>query len=255
MSKFQDLGPRIISAIVLAVLGLGALISGGLAFLIFAAAIGGIMIWELCRMLDVAALISVLLGVLAGLSIYAQGMNLFPFSEYALALAPLAGMAFVMRDKWLLALYGLAIMAAVVTLVDIRENAGPTWALWLILVVIASDIGGYFFGRIIGGPKILPVISPKKTWSGTIGGWLLAALVGWLMMDALLQGSTLIVLSVFGAMAGQLGDIVESRIKRHAGVKDSSNLIPGHGGFLDRFDALLGAALMFLLWTTVMGAL
>ena len=115
------------------------------------------------------------------------------------------------------AIVGLAIMAAVVTLVDIRENAGPTWALWLILVVIASDIGGYFFGRIIGGPKILTVISPKKTWSGTIGGWLLAALVGWLMMDALLQGSTLIVLSVFGAMAGQLGDIVESRIKRHAG--------------------------------------
>ena len=102
---------------------------------------------------------------------------------------------------------------------------------------------GYFAGRQIGGPLFWPAISPKKTWSGTIAGWLGAAVLG--AGFALWQGKGwgLVYISPLVAMAGQTGDIVESLIKRRAGVKDTSRLIPGHGGVLDRFDALIGATL------------
>lgn len=255
MSKFDDLLPRVLSAVVMVVVGFWLLVTGGLPFLLFVALIGGVMIWELARMLDASSQSALLLGAIAGVSIFTFGQNFVSFALYGLVIAPLIGIALVKRDKVLFALYGLAIIAAVVTLFQIRNGAGFSWSLWLILVVIASDVGGYFFGRILGGPKILPKISPKKTWSGTLGGWLLAGIVGALMMPQLLQGSGLIVMSIIAAMAGQIGDIVESRIKRHVGVKDSSTLIPGHGGFLDRFDALMGAALFVLIWIALNGAL
>jgi phosphatidate cytidylyltransferase len=112
----------------------------------------------------------------------------------------------------------------------------------LLVVVVASDVGGYFAGKLIGGPKILPSISPKKTWSGTLGGWALAAVVGFIAIQLGMGGFGLVVLSIFVAMAAQIGDLLESMMKRKAGVKDSSNLIPGHGGLLDRFDGVMGAS-------------
>jgi phosphatidate cytidylyltransferase len=119
--------------------------------------------------------------------------------------------------------------------------------LWLVGVVLASDVLGYFAGRLIGGPKFWPRISPKKTWAGTVAGWIGAALVGWAAMSPMGVGPGLIVLSVVLALAAQMGDIAESAIKRRAGVKDSSRLIPGHGGVMDRFDGMVGAALVLLL--------
>jgi phosphatidate cytidylyltransferase len=118
--------------------------------------------------------------------------------------------------------------------------------MWLVLVVVVTDVVGYFAGRAIGGPKFWPRVSPKKTWSGTVAGWAVAVAVALLFMPLLAAGPGLIVASVLIAMAGQAGDIAQSAIKRHAGVKDSSNLIPGHGGVMDRFDALVAAALVEL---------
>ncbi|MCB1346467.1 MAG: phosphatidate cytidylyltransferase, partial [Rhodobacteraceae bacterium] len=89
--------------------------------------------------------------------------------------------------------------------------------------------------------------SPKKTWSGTVAGWLLAALVGWGFAAALNLGWVLVPLSALLAFAGQMGDIAESAIKRRTGVKDSSALIPGHGGVLDRFDAMIAVAALALI--------
>ena len=112
--------------------------------------------------------------------------------------------------------------------------------------MVASDVLGYFAGRMLGGPKFWPAISPKKTWSGTVAGWVGAALVG--VCFALAGSSWLLVpLSAVVAFAGQMGDILESWVKRRAGVKDASNLIPGHGGVLDRFDALIGAVVVVML--------
>ena len=111
---------------------------------------------------------------------------------------------------------------------------------WLALVVIASDIMGYFAGRFIGGPKFWPKVSPKKTWSGTIAGWIGAALVGAVLMLMGQASAEIIGISIALAIAGQFGDVAESALKRQMGVKDSSNILPGHGGMFDRFDAMLG---------------
>ena len=96
-------------------------------------------------------------------------------------------------------------------------------------------------GRMIGGARFWPSISPKKTWSGTIAGWILTGLLGAVLMyySGLIW---MVPVSVAVAFGSQLGDIAESWIKRRVGVKDSSNLIPGHGGFLDRFDGFIGGA-------------
>jgi phosphatidate cytidylyltransferase len=137
-------------------------------------------------------------------------------------------------------------MVAGYGLVEFREEAGTTGILWLVTVVVMSDVAGYFAGRMIGGPKFWPKVSPKKTWSGTVAGWIGAVLVGLGFVLAGMGGWALLVLSPLVAFAGLLGDGAESWIKRRAGVKDSSHLIPGHGGLLDRFDALIGATVLVM---------
>jgi phosphatidate cytidylyltransferase len=121
--------------------------------------------------------------------------------------------------------------------------------LWFLFVVWATDSWAMIAGRVFKGPLLAPRISPKKTWSGTVAGWVGAALVGLGFAIAYRQPVvTLVLFSALTAFAAQMGDIAESAIKRRAGVKDSSNLIPGHGGLLDRFDALIGASVFVLLW-------
>jgi len=115
------------------------------------------------------------------------------------------------------------------------------------LVVVVTDIAGYFAGRIFGGPKFWPRFSPKKTWSGIVAGWIAAVGIGAIFLRISSAGIDLLWISALLAFASQLGDIGESAIKRMSGVKDSSSLIPGHGGLMDRFDGLLGAALFMLL--------
>ena len=95
-----------------------------------------------------------------------------------------------------------------------------------------------------GGPKFWPAISPKKTWSGVACGWAAAALVGLMLVRIAGAGIALIWISVLVSFASQMGDIAQSALKRKMGVKDSSDLLPGHGGVFDRFDALLGAVLL-----------
>ncbi|MEL7216362.1 MAG: phosphatidate cytidylyltransferase, partial [Pseudomonadota bacterium] len=117
---------------------------------------------------------------------------------------------------------------------------------WLVLVVIAADVGGYFFGRMLGGPKLWPRVSPKKTWSGFLGGLGLAVLVG-SIFSVLTPGTFAVKVAVMSAVIAAVsvaGDLLESGIKRHYGVKDASTLMPGHGGLLDRFDGLVAAAII-----------
>jgi len=134
-----------------------------------------------------------------------------------------------------------------------QAEAGRISVLWLVLSVWATDIGAYIAGRLIGGPKLAPRISPNKTWAGLGGGMAGAALVGvgtaW--MTGLASMPALALAGLALAVAEQAGDLVESAWKRHFHVKDSGSLIPGHGGLLDRVDGLLfvalGAAMMALL--------
>jgi phosphatidate cytidylyltransferase len=126
----------------------------------------------------------------------------------------------------------------------LRLDASEGWhALVLVfLVVWASDIGGYVAGRSLGGPKLAPRISPNKTWAGAIGGFAasLAAAAAWSFAGA--GGlSAMLALAAVLSVVSQLGDLLESAVKRHFGVKDSSHIIPGHGGLLDRLDGYVAA--------------
>jgi phosphatidate cytidylyltransferase len=125
-----------------------------------------------------------------------------------------------------------------------RGSKGPDTALWLLAVVWATDIGAYVAGRAVGGPRLAPRISPHKTWAGLIGGTTSAAAAG-LVAARLADAPSLLLLgtSMVLAVIAQLGDLAESLAKRHFGVKDSSGLIPGHGGLLDRLDGLIAAAI------------
>ena len=120
-------------------------------------------------------------------------------------------------------------------------------AVTLVLVVVVTDVAGYFAGRAIGGPKFWPRVSPKKTWAGTVAGWIAAGLLSLVFITWYGAGWSLVGLSIAVSMASQMGDIAESAMKRKVGAKDSSSLIPGHGGLLDRFDGMLGGAVFLLL--------
>jgi phosphatidate cytidylyltransferase len=118
---------------------------------------------------------------------------------------------------------------------------------WTFIVTWATDIFAYFAGRAIGGPKLAPKISPNKTWAGLIGGMVGASFCGWATAWYFHLGSPFLWIGATMGLLAQLGDLYESWEKRRAGVKDSSNLIPGHGGVLDRLDGLLVVAVAVVL--------
>lgn len=242
--KFGDLGVRLASAFGMILVGGGALWLGGGALMLLLIACGGLMAWEVSRLAGVAPRWQWAIGVLgAGAVMNALLVPaLWGWLTLAAPIALLTAQATRLRAQT--GVYLLAVLAACVLLAVLRGQAGLAALLWLVAVVIASDVAGYFAGRLIGGPKFWPAVSPKKTWSGTVAGWLGAAAVGAGFVWAGLAGWALVLLSVPVALAGQMGDLAESWLKRRAGVKDSSALIPGHGGLLDRFDALVFAALI-----------
>ena len=140
------------------------------------------------------------------------------------------------------------ITAAVLAFIALRDIAdvGFLSILWAALVVVAADIGGYFAGRIIGGAKLWPAVSPKKTWAGLGGGVVLAFFVGGVFSWAT-TGTyfyQVCTVSMIAAVLAQGGDLAESAVKRRFGVKDASGLIPGHGGVLDRLDGHMAAVLV-----------
>ena len=110
---------------------------------------------------------------------------------------------------------------------------------WAMIVTWTTDIGAYFAGRGIGGPKLAPKVSPNKTWAGLLGGMVGAAVIGWIAAHFLRIAGIFLLLGAPMAALAQAGDLFESWIKRRAGVKDSGSILPGHGGLLDRLDGLL----------------
>ncbi len=246
IGRWSDLGERIGVGAIVAGIGLVCVWLGGLVFAALTILITGIMVWELVRMLDAEApAIPLALAAAGGLTI----AEIVP-AAYALPLliAPVfAGISLLRQRRATFAIFTVLIVVAGLGLYILRSESGFVWMLWLALVVIATDVFGYLVGRQLGGPKLWPRVSPNKTWSGTLAGWAAAAAVG--AVFALVTGASaaVVTVSVALSMAAQIGDIAESAVKRRAGVKDSSSLLPGHGGLFDRFDGMLGAAVFFLL--------
>lgn len=252
-AKWDDLAPRVLAGAGMAIVGVGAVVAGGVWIAALAVLLSGLMIWELAAMTapdrpgEARAL-----GALAALCLAAI---LWRHAPFALALAfvpPALGALRPRRERLVFLVYGVAVMLTGYGFVALRGGLGLGFLLWLVAVVVASDILGYFAGRILGGPKFWPKVSPKKTWSGTVAGWVGAGLVGAAFTLWAGGPAWLFLLSALTALAGQMGDIAESAIKRRLGVKDSSHLIPGHGGVLDRFDAVIGAILFLILWGFVL---
>jgi phosphatidate cytidylyltransferase len=247
VGRWEDLRKRVVSAVVLVAVGGAEIWLGGPSFVVLVVLLTGAMVWELARITAPGHENTPLgLAALASLCLAATWFLSDRFSAAFLLVPALAIALTDRRDRRLSSLYSVAIMVAGYGLIDLRMSAGTPAILWLVLIVVASDVLGYFVGRVVGGPKFWPAISPKKTWSGTVAGWVGAALVGLGTWFAGYGSPGLVLLSVVIAFAGQMGDIAESWVKRRCGVKDASSLIPGHGGVLDRFDALIGALVMLM---------
>ena len=244
-----QLRKRIVSALILAPVGLAAVWFGGglLAALVLLAVAG--MAWEWARICCGGRFGPtgwVMLGAaVASVGVLAAGAGGIACG-IVIAGAVLAGaVAAVSRSGPPVWVAGGLLWIAVGTMAFLwlALSAGRASLLWLLAVVWASDIAAYAAGRTLGGPKLAPRLSPNKTWSGAAGGLLAAGLVGILAMRwASVSASAMVRWSLVLGFAAQVGDLVESTAKRHFGVKDSSGLIPGHGGLLDRLDGLLVAA-------------
>lgn len=211
VKKPSDLKIRLLSALVMAVIAGFALWVGGLIFAIFVFLIALAIFWEWKRLVNAFGKNSITTNIWI-----AAGLIYISFAAFTLIYFRMKDISFI-----------------------------PT--LMLLLVVIATDVGAYFTGRSIGGKKLAPSISPGKTWAGLFGGMIAAGLL-WssytvlnnsgIWYQALLSGMAMAVLA-------QMGDLFESWMKRQANMKDSSNIIPGHGGVFDRADGIL--AVFFVL--------
>jgi phosphatidate cytidylyltransferase len=159
------------------------------------------------------------------------------------------------RRTWIATGFFYAAAAQVASvLVRLDQTDGFVALILILLVVWVTDIGGYFAGRGIGGAKLWPRVSPKKTWAGAVGGFAASLLVA-AGFAALGLGKTgpLLLLGAVLSIASQLGDLFESAVKRRFGVKDSSQIIPGHGGLMDRLDGFVAAVVLAVIFGFLRG--
>jgi phosphatidate cytidylyltransferase len=158
------------------------------------------------------------------------------------------------QKKWRLIGF-FYILLPIWALVQIRE-LGADILLWMFFIVWTTDITAYFVGKSFGGPKLMPKVSPNKTWSGLIGGVVASMLIGFLSSFMFVTGNIIFFVIISGLLAvvEQLSDLIESKVKRIFKVKDSGSLIPGHGGLLDRMDGITLVAPVVLLLATILSS-
>jgi phosphatidate cytidylyltransferase len=251
-SRKREIVLRVTSAVVLAVLALGATMFSRWSFLVLVMVGGGFIAWEWGRLTrgnghDATALVATV--IVATIAVFVS----LGHPEYALLMLGAGATAIGVTTftsggaAWPVAgLVYAALPAAALVWLRSDPTLGLMAILYLFAVAWTTDTASYAAGRLIGGPKLAPRISPNKTWSGFIVGALVPALVGVAFAAALENTSTawLALVSVALALACQIGDLMESWVKRRFGAKDMSQLIPGHGGLLDRIDGLLFAAVL-----------
>jgi phosphatidate cytidylyltransferase len=246
--KSSDLGLRVISALVMVPIAVAAAWFGGWAFALFWGIAAVLVLWEWLALAGArAAHLALGLGgvaVVAATVLTATGRADL---ACAAALAGAAG-ALMLGPGALRGWVGGGVLyaaALAISVVLLRADAamGLLAIIFLFAVVWATDILAYFVGRAVGGPKLWPAVSPKKTWSGAVGGTAAAVALGVAVAWAGGAGRLAPVAAVALALSviSQFGDLMESAIKRHFGVKDASQLIPGHGGLMDRLDGFATA--------------
>ncbi len=265
----SELAKRVIVALILAPIAIAAAWLGDAALATLLSVVAGVAAWELCRMAHktgVATLDGLTIALAASLPLLSHGIRLSVLRPspawFAVALLLLMTVTIFARrlDQRPLAVAAASLFIVMYTggmlsfAYDLRYHnyaigrVGQCLVLLFpVLLTWASDVGAYFVGRLIGRTKLMPSVSPAKTVEGSLGGIALSVAMAWLYVRYLMvpQGqlglspSGIVAFGVLIAAAAQLGDLFESLLKREAAVKDSSNLLPGHGGFLDRVDSLL----------------
>ena len=250
--NLADLGVRIASAVVMAALALAALWVGGWLFAAFWTAAGIAILWEWQHLVGGEA-VSPRLYV-GGMAVaLAAGLASLGHADAAVWITILAALAvgwLARGDRAMWAAAGVIYACAMVLAVCVLRASlfyGLVATLWLFAVVWTTDIMAYFGGRLIGGPKLWPRVSPGKTWSGFIVGVVSGAVVSSVIALRLTTPGEasvlpLVALGLLTAAISQGGDLFESSVKRRFGAKDSSHIIPGHGGVMDRLDAFVFAS-------------
>lgn len=252
---------RLVSGVVLAILVVSALILGGgpFAFIWLAAALVGAAEWIGMSRTGPRRLLLTIIGVtLAGLSLCLRE-GAAPLVFLAVAATGTLGLLVLAQDgpargRAVAGLAGGAVIALVPPGLRDDPGIGILGPAWMFAVVWSTDVVAYITGRTFGGPKLMPSVSPKKTWSGALGG-LAAGTAAGIGLVALARGygwsplaaTSLAIVGIVSAAASvfsQAGDLAESALKRHWGVKDSGRSIPGHGGVMDRLDGFAAVALL-----------
>jgi len=252
--KVNNLLARLLSALIMLPIAVFAILAGGTPYFIFVILITTLIIFEWNGITEKNSISP--LFVLQALSIALLLVEINWGSPYLMvsfcsSLIAIFAMAYLVKAKviWALAGFFYAFVPSAAILL-IGENVSGQIVLWMMMVIWSMDTGAYFVGKNIGGPKMSPSISPNKTWSGLIGGTITAMLVGPLYVyfwgDQSLpifnNALILIIFSGLVAILGQIGDLMESALKRKFEVKDSGLIIPGHGGVMDRMDGILFVA-------------
>jgi len=252
----SNLQLRIVSGVVLAIIVLALTWTGGLPFRLLAAAIGALVFYEWTTVSNLRRDWPLWLAawILVAIVLVALATGLSGYPMLILAVVPTLALLAIgqIRELGTLAAIGMAYaVLPAVALAFLRgsDTSGLLAILYLFAVVWGTDIFAFFVGRAVGGPKLAPSISPGKTWSGAVGGAAAAVVAGWIVAyvaghpSPLLMGLLALPLSA----VSQAGDLFESGFKRRFGAKDSSRLIPGHGGVMDRVDGLVAAAVALYL--------
>ncbi len=242
----SNLYMRVVAALVLAPLTIAIAWLGGWIWACVVIAAAALLYFEWLMIVGVSGNRRVVVAGIAALALAGICLMLLRTDiAAAVVLAGILAAATMAKDKrgWIASGLVYAAAALIATIL-VRRDAefGFIGLMFVLLVVWVTDIGGYFAGRGIGGPKLWPRVSPKKTWAGAIGGLVLALVVaaGFALLGFGRMGPLLLLGAVLSVVS-QLGDLFESAVKRRFDVKDSSHIIPGHGGLLDRLDGFVAA--------------
>ena len=250
--NMRDVGVRVAAGVAMASVALAVLWAGSLPFAVLVGAVAVVVSWEWGRIVRSAGVDAIFViqagAVIAAVLLASRGVAGLGLIAVLVAAILSALLAFGERGH-MAALGALYAGLPAVALVWLRgaDMVCMLAVLFLLLAVWSTDTGAYFAGRRIGGPKLMPRVSPNKTWSGLIGGIVAAGVVGLvfaLLANAGLHPGRMTVSAMVLGLVSQAGDLFESALKREYGVKDASALIPGHGGFMDRIDGLAAAAVL-----------
>lgn len=261
-NKKSGLMLRIVSALVMLPIAIFIILLGGVAYNVFVILLTVLILYEwngICedKAFNAAFVFQVIIVLLLVYSMIRA--EYFDIYIYLVPAGLLVAACIYFKMKLHFALLGLAYaLLPALSLILLRQNIGGLIVLWMMIIVWSMDTGAYFAGKNIGGPKMAPRISPNKTWAGLIGGTITAVILGLVAAHYFGLGDNLIILILPAAALAiwsQIGDLMESALKRHFNVKDSGAIIPGHGGIMDRVDGVVFAAPAVVIFLYLFGGL